>query len=144
MPALLSFAHPNFGKSNSISATTRKLADNTFSTPSSRNAVLRSDIEPIYVSKDMEDFNVAQFTPPKPSEQHDITALSPQSTMSTADSNNIHTAREMMACDVAKRHWHTCPRCRRREFFMVLLEMISYILMGVLIITAMRSTQPRF
>jgi hypothetical protein len=119
MPALLNEAHPNFGLSNPIASTTRNLALTTsVSSPSKFNNVMYTGIQPV----DNYESNVAPFIPPK------LEAFNPSPVSNPSE-----------GCDVARRHWHTCPRCRRREFFMVVLEMIAYVLMGVLIIIATKT-----
>jgi hypothetical protein len=123
MPALLEFAHPNYGKSDSISSTNRSLALTTsLSSASKYNNVLSDGIQPVNLD---DNSNVARFVPAK------------REAFDTSQTTISNTVDDSASCDVARRHWHTCPRCRRREFFMVVLEMIAYVLMGVLVIVAM-------
>ena len=41
---------------------------------------------------------------------------------------------EINICEISKRHSLTCTRCKKKEFFLSVLELVAYILTGLLLV----------
>jgi len=134
MPAPLTSAHPNYGKSSSISSTMHNLAVNDHANLFKR--AYRQTLEPA-MDDSMSKVGVARFIPPRDESFDTVSpSLMQQPTTTTIrDHNTTHD------CDSARRHWNTCVKCRRRDFFMTMLEMVAYVLMGILIIIALKTNK---
>lgn len=117
-------AHPNFGQTVDVSQTMARFAASPFEQTRTRTNRPLAELSPVVLDTD-----VAQFIRPRTNIVENMTLPTP------ADTGNVQT--QASKCTDARRHWNTCTKCRRREFFMVLLEMIAYILTGILIIFAM-------
>lgn len=125
MLASIADAHPNFGRDNGVLQTMAGYS----SAPFVKTRILRDidSLAPISAGISL-DNDVTQFIRPR-------TLVENMETIpAVVDKAQYAPA----SCADAQRHWKTCSKCRRREFFMVVLEMMAYILTGVMLIFTLK------
>lgn len=128
MTALIHDVHPNFGQAVDISKTIAQFSKTPFV---AQNKPTRSThhLAPAEPHTFLDNGSM-QFIPPKTNNHVE------NMTLSTG-----HTTDGRLSCETARRHWNTCGRCRQREHVMALLEMVAYILTGVLLIMALQANK---
>jgi len=140
MAARIIEAHPNFGQMADISQTMARYAASPFENTLTTKPL--GDLAPVITDADLARFerptnrNLVENMTPSITQGAAATAPHFQSTSPDA---NTQAQLQAAKCADAQRHWSTCTKCRRREFFMVLLEMIAYILTGIMLIFALKS-----
>ncbi len=73
-------------------------------------------------------------------------ALFPNSNLETFDESAQTPLRthapyvrsEVDICELSKRHSLTCLRCKKKEFFLSIIELVAYIVTGLMIILTMK------
>ena len=138
MAAQIIEAHPNFGQMTDISQTMARYAASPFEKTSPTKTL--AELAPVLTDADLARFERPANRNLVENMTSSITqgeAAPPHFQRTSPDATHIQI--QAAKCADAQRHWSTCSKCRRREFFMVLLEMIAYVLTGIMLIFALQS-----
>ena len=128
MLASIREAHPNFGRTLDVTQTMARFSNSRFGDNNSPIGTTNNLAPASYGS--LLDNEATQFVPPKK-----ISLIENMTNLNPPANESINSR---ATCESARRHWNACSKCRQREYFMTLLEMIAYILTGVMLIITMK------